>query len=324
MTTITPELREPEKRKVCTVCKKNKVFSEFSRESKVKSGIRSICKKCSQDYKKTYVPDSDRLRELARKPQARRMKKQRYLRLKDDPEEKKKSLLTVLRYNASHKEEIAAHKLVKEAVRKGLLRKELCAVCGTDVRVHGHHPDYKQPLKVIWLCHTHHAQYHLVQKRCDKIINPTEREALARAEERKERVAVFRPNTLTIRLTARNEADQLDEVRHVISFEQIKSGRSFLQKFLEDMLLKITTAPILRSLLTQPSNTDLEKEKSQWGTSRPEEWKLTPPQNYRDMHARGFIEAVCAHGIGHHKGVHGCDGCCKDVPKEIWDKVTED
>lgn len=57
---------------------------------------------------------------------------------------------------------------------------------------------------------------------------------------------------------------------------------------------------------------------------RPDGWSLTPPQNYRDMHGAGFVEAICEHGIGHHKGVHGCDGCCKDMPKELLDKVSED
>lgn len=35
-------------------------------------------------------------------------------------------------------------------------------------------------------------------------------------------------------------------------------------------------------------------------------------------------EAICPHGIGHHKGIHGCDGCCQKCPKKIWDKVTDD
>ncbi len=52
-------------------------------------------------------------------------------------------------------------------------------------------------------------------------------------------------------------------------------------------------------------------------------WQLYP-QFFRDMHASPFYEAICPHGVGHHKGVHGCDGCCKDCPADIWDKVTED
>jgi hypothetical protein len=54
-----------------------------------------------------------------------------------------------------------------------------------------------------------------------------------------------------------------------------------------------------------------------------EDWKLSA-QIDRDMHNENFVEAICAHGIGHHKGVHGCDGCCWNWPQEISDKVTED
>ena len=61
------------------------------------------------------------------------------------------------------------------------------------------------------------------------------------------------------------------------------------------------------------------------------EWTLYK-QNYRDMHAAGFVEAICPHGVGHHKGVHGCHmsditpgyGCCHDCPPELWEQVTSD
>lgn len=53
------------------------------------------------------------------------------------------------------------------------------------------------------------------------------------------------------------------------------------------------------------------------------EWQIYK-QLYRDMHASPFFEAICSHGVGHHNGVHGCDGCCKDAPKEIWKQVSKD
>lgn len=52
-------------------------------------------------------------------------------------------------------------------------------------------------------------------------------------------------------------------------------------------------------------------------------WKLSK-QPFRDIHGAGFTEAICEHGIGHHKGVHGCDGCCETCPESIWSQVTED
>jgi len=48
------------------------------------------------------------------------------------------------------------------------------------------------------------------------------------------------------------------------------------------------------------------------------------PQYARDMHHGRFMEAACPHGVGHHKGVHGCDGCCTKAPKDLWDNVTKD
>jgi hypothetical protein len=46
---------------------------------------------------------------------------------------------------------------------------------------------------------------------------------------------------------------------------------------------------------------------------------------YSDMERSGKrTEWVCQHGTGHHKGVHGCDGCCSKAPKDMWDKVPSD
>lgn len=52
-------------------------------------------------------------------------------------------------------------------------------------------------------------------------------------------------------------------------------------------------------------------------------WELSV-QHGRDMHKNPFTEAICPHGVGHHKGVHGCDGCCAFWPKHISKKVGKD
>lgn len=52
-------------------------------------------------------------------------------------------------------------------------------------------------------------------------------------------------------------------------------------------------------------------------------WELSK-QYGRDIHKGPFFEAICPHGVGHHKGIHGCDGCCATAPKKIWSKVSED
>ena len=44
------------------------------------------------------------------------------------------------------------------ALRKGYIGKKPCK-CG-ETKVEAHHDDYTEPLKVTWLCRTHHADLH--------------------------------------------------------------------------------------------------------------------------------------------------------------------
>ena len=44
-------------------------------------------------------------------------------------------------------------------VRKGILIKSSCEVCG-EKKVEGHHDDYNKPLEVRWLCRKHHDEHH--------------------------------------------------------------------------------------------------------------------------------------------------------------------
>lgn len=69
--------------------------------------------------------------------------------------------------------------------------------------------------------------------------------------------------------------------------------------------------------------TDDTYEESYMRTTKDENWKLST-QYGRDIHSGKFVEAICEHGIGHHKGVHGCDGCCENCSKEIWEQVTNE
>jgi len=47
-----------------------------------------------------------------------------------------------------------AHNAVYRARKKGLLNKQLfCELCGGIMPTDAHHPDYKKPKKIQWLCH---------------------------------------------------------------------------------------------------------------------------------------------------------------------------
>ena len=52
-----------------------------------------------------------------------------------------------------------AHLAVQRALNAGRLEKLPCEICGNP-KVDAHHPEYRSPLKVEWLCRRHHIQRH--------------------------------------------------------------------------------------------------------------------------------------------------------------------
>lgn len=52
-----------------------------------------------------------------------------------------------------------AHVALASALRRGIVQRQDCAVCG-DPKTDGHHPDYSRPADVVWLCRRHHAAEH--------------------------------------------------------------------------------------------------------------------------------------------------------------------
>jgi len=73
-----------------------------------------------------------------------------------------------VRWGLLHRKQMKAHAEVGRAVRSGRLIKGPCQVCGSTVRIEGHHDDYSKPLEVIWLCRPHHGQRHVELKRLGK------------------------------------------------------------------------------------------------------------------------------------------------------------
>lgn len=61
---------------------------------------------------------------------------------------------------------MAARRMTRTAIRKGVLIKDFCEkcspleVCYTFDSVQAHHDDYSRPLEVRWLCTKHHAEHH--------------------------------------------------------------------------------------------------------------------------------------------------------------------
>lgn len=54
---------------------------------------------------------------------------------------------------------IRARQKLRYHVKRGYIIEKPCNECGAK-KVYGHHPDYKKPLKVFWLCRKHHDLLH--------------------------------------------------------------------------------------------------------------------------------------------------------------------
>jgi|SRR5690554_810910 hypothetical protein len=69
--------------------------------------------------------------------------------------------MTVLDLTALRLQQQNARQYVHNAIKKGILeRPDACAWCGKKGPVEGHHGDYAEPLKVLWLCRSCHKILH--------------------------------------------------------------------------------------------------------------------------------------------------------------------
>lgn len=119
--------------KICTKCKIELPLSEFNSDKSNKDGLHSSCRNCCIEYKHNN-----------RKMLLVAQRKRREL-------QKEKLKPKVKAWNAVY---FASHRCVKNKVSKP----ELCEVCGVKDKIQGHHNDYGDTLKVIWVCQKCHCK----------------------------------------------------------------------------------------------------------------------------------------------------------------------
>jgi hypothetical protein len=135
--------------RTCTQCSEAKPLGSFYRHPHGRGGFQNLCKDCQKHNAKVrrltnpYVQEYERRR--AKTPNRRR-------KMRAVPD----------RWNKKHPDGYRAHNIFHAAVRDGKLKKEPCAMCGATEHVHGHHKNYKAPLKVTWLCARCHHRLHSI------------------------------------------------------------------------------------------------------------------------------------------------------------------
>jgi len=126
--------------KQCIECGIDKPLSDFYLQHHSRKAPNGVCWDCTKRLEKN------------------RKQRERY---KSDPEApKKKRAYTAAARLACPKKQ-AASKVVKSALKAGILvRPERCECCGSTARLVAHHDDYDKPLEVRWLCGICHCKWH--------------------------------------------------------------------------------------------------------------------------------------------------------------------
>lgn len=163
--------------KTCKVCGRVKPITEFYKHASTADRLFADCKECWREKSKQYRLDNieqrrkfDRKREsiphrkqahreYAKTPAGKAIQAKAIFKYAQTPAGKAVRKKYIDKWRKKYPHRIAAESLLSTAIAAGRVTKYPCWICGK-TNVHGHHPDYDQPLNVVWLCPLHHKQLH--------------------------------------------------------------------------------------------------------------------------------------------------------------------
>jgi len=135
--------------KICFKCKKKKPIEQFYVHKQMTDGHLGKCKLCAKkDVQSRYNnPESNKkIKEYERK---------RF----QNPERKKKVLEYQRKRRAFHKGKYRANQIISNLIRNRKITRQPCEICGNQ-KSEAHHPDYRKPKYIRWLCMEHHRKCH--------------------------------------------------------------------------------------------------------------------------------------------------------------------
>lgn len=119
-----------------------------------------ICEKCKNRIRmaKTYAAMSpEERRDMMKR---RNLEKRRERDRRSYWQNPEKYRAKARQQHRKHRNKDNARSAVLRAIRRGDLVRKPCEVCGSELRVEGHHDNYDKPLEVRWLCREHHMEEH--------------------------------------------------------------------------------------------------------------------------------------------------------------------
>lgn len=139
--------------KKCVKCGEIKPLYDFPLRKGAPDGYRGQCKVCNREYNRIRLPAWKKKHRKYHLEWMRQWRYRNYTRSRvyskrtRDKDKVKTRLQTSARMKVYH------------AIKRGLLKRQSCAVCGKK-NACAHHPDYTKPFAVVWLCVRHHNELH--------------------------------------------------------------------------------------------------------------------------------------------------------------------
>lgn len=136
-------------KKQCFKCGRVLDIEEFYTHPGTKDGHLGKCKECTRHdviTRSRQNPEKVRAYEKIRAQTEKRKQNRRFY---------------VKKYNQEHPERNAIMLRVRRAIKKGVIVKpKTCCICGDETRLYAHHPNYNEPLNVIFVCQSCHRKIH--------------------------------------------------------------------------------------------------------------------------------------------------------------------
>lgn len=136
---------------VCGSCGNALPSSDYYADKKAANGLKAQCKQChTATNVRTRDKDTSR---TTNRDHMRRKREQHPDEVRSREREYSRRRLPT--------EKTRAREMLNRAVRSGrVTRPDACSQCGKVGKVTGHHPDYSQPLAVVWVCYECHGKIH--------------------------------------------------------------------------------------------------------------------------------------------------------------------
>lgn len=151
-------VKERPKASYCNTCQREDNKRRWAQVIAPKINIRQItliceCGKEKKSTRKLYCDDCLLRRKRASTSEAQKRRRKQF-------KEAGYLLEAVPLTDEQKARRIAARNYLNSLIRKGLIKREGCYICGEMENVEAHHDDYSKPLEVEWLCKKHHAEHH--------------------------------------------------------------------------------------------------------------------------------------------------------------------